>query len=57
MLWAFVDENREPNLDTAASSVGTHYVLCAVLVADTKLGAARDRAEAVRAKYRQAGGR
>lgn len=55
MLWAFIDESGQPNLDTSKSNVGEYYVLCAVLVSDENLSEVREHAERVRRKYRQTG--
>lgn len=55
MLWAFIDESGQPNLDTSQSNVGEYYVLSAVLVSDQNLSAVREHAERVRKKYRQTG--
>lgn len=55
MRWAFVDESGQASLDTAIESVGSHYVLCAVLVEDAALAKVQAAAEAIRARYAQTG--
>ncbi|MCG3179678.1 MAG: hypothetical protein BIFFINMI_02019 [Phycisphaerae bacterium] len=52
---AFADEYGQPNLDTAAQDVSTHYIVTAIIVEDRKSSPLQESLELVRATHFQTG--
>ncbi|MCB2251465.1 DUF3800 domain-containing protein [Pseudomonas chlororaphis] len=54
-IYAFVDESGNHDLDTSKSGSSGFFVVCSVLVSESDLGSAYERAEALRMRHFQTG--
>jgi hypothetical protein len=55
VIWAFVDESGDTNLDTQREGISRYFIVCAIIIRSSELASARAALENVRAKHFQTG--